>query len=534
MQEEIEKSEEIAVIEKAPQVFAKAPEVLLANQTRKQKVLEAGNKHLANWQKVNVLPEGPEKDAHLAQVDAMTATYIEKAKEALATSKGNREPITQIMTAMAKYFTECENDINVKKEGTVVYALQKERDKYVSYKIKQKEEQERAIEKEKQKKIERINIVSATEVQISTKLNSILAEQKLKMQNFFNNITLESYESAAMTVRNKVVAPPVGEDLKKEIGKIVINTVCVHHSEPDIVAIIEETLNAYNLTNFCNKYQEEILELKNSLVDQLQSKKNELDEEKALKDKAEQDRLAEEERMRLAEEQRQKEMAEAKSKKEKELLEKQQQEQRDKEIAYAKERERLAKEEQEKAQKEREEREQAENKRILEEQQKAQDEAELKIKTDAEGKKTIELFDELAEKAEIVTPDSKSSYKIVIKNNGAYLQLALFWFEEGGKKLENDKIEKKSFGQIITWAEAYAKKTSKKVESPMLEYTIVHVAKQAVMQNGSHSRNSYPLDKMVPKTIIRGTNKDRVPPGATIKKMHKKKQRQYNSKLCQL
>lgn len=47
------------------------------------------------------------------------------------------------------------------------------------------------------------------------------------------------------------------------------------------------------------------------------------------------------------------------------------------------------------------------------------------------------------------------------------------------------------------------------------------------MQNGSHSRNSYPLDKMVPKTIIRGTNKDRVPPGATIKKMHKKKQRQY-------
>jgi hypothetical protein len=477
MSEEIEKNEEIAVIEKAPQVFAKAPEVLLANQTRKQKVLEAGNKHLANWQKVNVLPEGPEKDANLAQVDAMTAAYIEKAKEALATSKGNREPITQIMTAMAKYFTECENDINIKKEGTVVYALQKERDKYVSYKIKQKEEQELAIEKEKQKKIERINIVSATEVQISTKLNSIIAEQKLKMQNFFNNITLESYEAAAMTVRNKVVVPPVGEDLKKEIGTILINIPCSHHTEPEIRRIIEDTLTAYNLTNFCNQYQEEVLELKNSLVDQLQSKKNELDEEKALKDKLEQDRLAEAERMRLAEEQRQKEMAEAKSKKDKELLEKQQQEQRDKEIAEAQEKERLAKEEQEKAQKEREEREQAENDRILAEQKKSQEQAELKIKTDAEGAKTIELFDELAEKAEIVTPDSKSSYKIVIKNNGAYLQLALFWFEEGGKKLENDKIEKKSFGQIITWAEAYAKKTSKKVESPMLEYTIVHVAK---------------------------------------------------------
>ena len=477
MQEEIEKREEIAVIEKAPQVFAKAPEVLLANQTRKQKVLEAGNKHLANWQKVNVLPEGPEKDANLAQVDAMTAAYIEKAKEALATSKGNREPITQIMTAMAKYFTECENDINVKKEGTVVYELQKERDKYVTYKIKQKEEQERAIEQEKQKKLERINIVSATELQISTKINAILTSEKLKMQNFFNAITLENYDASAQKVRNKVVVPPVGEDLKKEIGTILINIPCSHHTEPEIRRIIEDTLTAYNLTNFCNQYQEEVLELKNSLVDQLQSKKNELDEEKALKDKLEQDRLAEAERMRLAEEQRQKEMAEAKSKKDKELLEKQQQEQRDKEIAEAQEKERLAKEEQEKAQKEREEREQAENDRILAEQKKSQEQAELKIKTDAEGAKTIELFDELAEKAEIVTPDSKSSYKIVIKNNGAYLQLALFWFEEGGKKLENDKIEKKSFGQIITWAEAYAKKTSKKVESPMLEYTIVHVAK---------------------------------------------------------
>ena len=53
----------------------------------------------------------------------------------------------------------------------------------------------------------------------------------------------------------------------------------------------------------------------------------------------------------------------------------------------------------------------------------------------------------------------------------------MFWFEEGGKDLDNDKIEKKTFGQIVTWAEAYAKKTGKKLESAMLEYTIVHVAK---------------------------------------------------------
>lgn len=63
------------------------------------------------------------------------------------------------------------------------------------------------------------------------------------------------------------------------------------------------------------------MELKNSLIESnFWSRKNELDRRKGTKDKLEQDRLAEAERMRLAEEQRQK-MAEAKSKKDKELLE---------------------------------------------------------------------------------------------------------------------------------------------------------------------------------------------------------------------
>lgn len=115
MSQEIEKNEEIAVIEKAPEVFKKAPEILKENQLRKVKVIEAGNKHLENWKKVNALPDGPEKDANLAKVDEMTSSYIEKAKAALVKSKGDREPITQIMTAMSKYFTECENDINIKK-----------------------------------------------------------------------------------------------------------------------------------------------------------------------------------------------------------------------------------------------------------------------------------------------------------------------------------------------------------------------------------------------------------------------------------
>jgi hypothetical protein len=48
------------------------------------------------------------------------------------------------------------------------------------------------------------------------------------------------------------------------------------------------------------------------------------------------------------------------------------------------------------------------------------------------------------------------------------------------------------------------------------------------MFNGSHSRESFPLDKPVPK--MRGTFYNTIV-RRLEKKMHKKKQRQYNSKL---
>lgn len=54
------------------------------------------------------------------------------------------------------------------------------------------------------------------------------------------------------------------------------------------------------------------------------------------------------------------------------------------------------------------------------------------------------------------------------------------------------------------------------------------------MKNGSHSRHSYPFDKMVPKTITNNKGKLRISPNTVIKKLHNKKQRQHNQKLCKV
>lgn len=51
MSEEIEKNEEIAIIEKAPQVFEKAPAILLANQIQETESIRSRKQTLSQLAK---------------------------------------------------------------------------------------------------------------------------------------------------------------------------------------------------------------------------------------------------------------------------------------------------------------------------------------------------------------------------------------------------------------------------------------------------------------------------------------------------
>lgn len=96
-------------------------------------------------------------------------------------------------------------------------------------------------------------------------------------------------------------------------------------------------------------------------------------------------------------------------------------------------------------------------------------EAEEKAKAEAEAKKKAAemqaLFD--AETAEKV---SRSGYEIIVKHPAGYGLIFQFWFENEGKNLPIDKIERKSLKQMKSFCEKYAHKNDETIQSPYLEY----------------------------------------------------------------
>lgn len=478
MSQEIEeKNDQVLIIEKSVEIFKDAPAILIANQNRKQKVIEAGNIHLGNWKKANEMEDGEEKEKVLAQVDEKTSTYLTRAKEAQENSANARNPITQVMTKLAKMYTECENEIDKTKEGTVTNLLQKERDKYVTYVIKKKEEIERKNALKKATDAERIDIISAMEKAISSASIQMLSDKKMLINNAFATITLADYDERSLALKNMLVIPPASDKLKEKIGYPKLDIITKYHDAGAILEIQSHVLKDYNFTNFSNSWQEEIIALKNKLVDELLSKKNELLEEKRLADEKEKQRLGQIEIDKKAEEKRIADLAKAKTEQAKEeLLAKQEKER----LAEEKRKEDLLlqqKEEEEKRLKEKTEREEADRQKILDEQKKLEDSENLKIDVNSEGAKAVGLFDEIANNAELVTPESKSSYEIDVTNYVGYFEIFRFWMETAGKLESNEKIEKKSIGQMITWAKSYAKKTGEKIDSKFVEYKITHKAK---------------------------------------------------------
>jgi hypothetical protein len=463
---------QLAVItDESVELLRTAPEVLTANRERSAKIKDVAAKIISNWDIANAMPDGPEKDAKLAQIDVSSEQFVAKAKIGLKTSKENRAPYTQVMDMIKTYFTECENDVDITKKDTPVYLVQQKRNEYVTKLQKQKEEFERKLKLETAKKTEAIDIASEMAKVIVTKTAEIIANAKIKIAEFVNNTTLEKYEERLFTLQKYIVIPPTGEKLREVIGYPKLSILTNYHTEDEILIIQSKVLKDYDFTVFNATYQEQLLAIKSSKIDEMPSKYNELVAEKEAIEKAEKEKAEQEEQQRIAEEERQKQLAAAKSKQAKDALEKQQQLERDKEAENLRLQAEKAEEERQELENKKIEREKAEATRI--EQERIANELQQKqaIEVDAIGEKTMELFNQEVESG-AVTPNSKSTYRIEVSDAAGFGQIFMFWYEREGKTLTFDKIRKKSIEQMITFAQNVAKKSGEKIESKFLKYEI--------------------------------------------------------------
>ncbi|MGL5681709.1 MAG: hypothetical protein ACRDDZ_01475 [Marinifilaceae bacterium] len=129
---------------------------------------------------------------------------------------------------------------------------------------------------------------------------------------------------------------------------------------------------------------------------------------------------------------------------------------------------RASKEEAERIRKEAEERE----KREAEARAKQKAELEAKQKAELEAQKTEQQVNAMFTEnyASGPTLEVKKQLKIEVVNPAGWGQLFMFWFENEGKLLSNDKIEKKTLLQMKTFAEKHANKTGELINSPTLNY----------------------------------------------------------------
>lgn len=407
----ITEKNELSIIEKSIDVFKAGGEILLANQQRSKKAVQVGQTILEAIRANGMTPE----------LDERAMKYLVNCSKALKEENESRSVVTQLMDEIKKLYIAAEKEIDVKSEGTYPNLIQRERNEYARKvaEEKRRKEEEARIAAEKAK--EAIEIREAIEVKIFTHYSNYLAVQKQKLLDNFNALTLETISAAKDSLESWHPEYP-----SQHLHDFTTANYSRHLRNEEISDIIDQIIQA-RLSDYKSNYAAVMNLEKQEIIDRIPSKITELKEaaerEKQIaaeKDEAIRKRLEEAKRMAEREAQLRKE---------------------------------------------------AEERRIAQEQEAARKAAELEASIKANGEKTMVLFEqEAASVTDAPAPEVRTGYEIEVTHQAGYVQLFQLWFEQEGKSLPLDKIDKTSFAQIRAWAEKKAHKDGEKIESKFLVY----------------------------------------------------------------
>ena len=279
-----------------------------------------------------------------------------------------------------------------------------------------KMQEQRERERQAQLKLEKEREVITLGGDATIKINDAFIEHL----NEAKQLMLDTFNNATLENIETVFIEigTWGEELTKETYRTFKPVLrAVHHSQEEIATIISNVCKTTYPEN-CKKYQESIKALKIELSDKFQSKQKEL---------VELQKAGEEEKKRLLEEQQRRE---------------------------AEEKKRLEAE--------------AEAAR-----QKAA--AETNVQTSAEiASATVNTQAEIGFEAK---SEVKEGFKININNVAGNLPIVQLWYENEGKKLPQEKIDKMTFERMRKFCEKWAMDTGEFISSEFIEYQEIYKAK---------------------------------------------------------
>ncbi len=472
--EAVQDNNQLVVINRSLDVLKSAGEILKSNQDRSTKALAVGNKLLTELRALKDSFEGGDisREEYLEKrksLDDRCNNYLANCAKAKKEENDLRSPVTQVMNMIIKFFTEQENLIDAAKPGSVPAAIQAERNVYAREQLQEQERIRKESEARAAKAKEEIEIRAYLKNAITQNLLDYLAERKLQITNSFNAITLTNFEEKSGKLAMMVTDFPVNK-LNEIVKKTDVNF--YRHTQEEYDSIVSTEMDGYDFKKFYAQYKEDIALMKQSLIDQLSSKKEELLEQKRIADEAETARQTELARQKEAEIQRRREMEKADAVEQKRL-------QAENERIMKEEKDRLARLEKEaeekkaEAERQQKEREAAEGERLRveaeEAKKKAAEESELQK---AAGSAQL-LFDQVAETSNgNAAPETRSGFDIKVTHSAGWIELITFWYQRQGVNLSLDELEKKTFVQIKTYAEGVAKKTGEKIDSKFLAYEV--------------------------------------------------------------
>ncbi|MDD4495875.1 MAG: hypothetical protein PHV32_16315 [Eubacteriales bacterium] len=386
-------------ISEIQKIIGDAPKTLVANITSRDRALKAADELIAAHKNVGMTP----------QLDGQMASYVEKGKKTLTALNEKRKPFTQMMDELKKKFTGCESDIKGKIEE-----VQKLRDDYAAELIKQRQEQERQAALKAAKEKEHIFLVQQVKDKVVIAFYDFVAKKKEEASNFFNSITLETYEAKSTALETSPLS-----FTPAQLKSLQINLTAEHHTPEEIQTLIDSILDDDNVhLHYASEYESAMSIHKQNLIDRLPSLKKEL-EALAVAGEQEKARIQQEQARRQQQEQE-------KAKAEAESL--------------------------------------------------AQEQA-LKNKAEAAQAEAASSMDIMFSTASSPAPRVKESIEIVIKNNAAYALLFQYWFERKGKEMDQPAIERMTIERIRKFCEDYISKTGEVIESPYLEIKEKYKAK---------------------------------------------------------
>jgi hypothetical protein len=332
-----------------------------------------------------------------AELDQQLNDLIVRANGAIEKMEDKRKPGTQMMTKIAKIFTGLENDIENQK-----IIAQGHRNGWAKTCAQKEKEKTAAILKQQNIDKERIELKAKINQQIREAYQNKLLEFKTFYTNKLNSATLETLDVVTKTLNEIRVTYP-----RDKFYELAVEVSAVYMDKADLAPLIYDTkVELYD--ELAANFRENMEDHQQRLVEQLPSKKAEL-------------------------ERIQKAGAEQKAQLEAAVKQRQLDDQ----------------------------------KRLQEQAELAKQKDAQNVKMQQTIATSTNLFDTHAQIADVKqenTAKARQGYKIDVLSAAGWGAIFLFWFENEGQKMHPSAMGKKTLDQMKAFCEKHAHKTNEKID----------------------------------------------------------------------